>query len=48
MKKVGALESGQQYVIYRARGGHKDATLGANRTNENKSKLSPELLIELL
>lgn len=27
MKEVGALESGQQYVIYIARGGHKDATL---------------------
>lgn len=26
MKEVGASESGQQYVIYTVRGGHKDAT----------------------
>lgn len=27
MKEIGALKSGQQFIIYIARGRHKDATL---------------------
>lgn len=47
MKEVGALESGQQYVIYRERRTQGMQQGWANRTNENKSKFSSELM-ELL